>query len=410
MPTAQTLDQTARQVFYTSIAAISTFTGPCSCPATNSSRQVDFPEETASYHALHVETGRVALSWCSPTWAALTWAGRPCQAYLPEIQVLTLPNPPPGSSCPTSLRQRTGVRGHAAELGGPAPGHQALAQRGRGVCGRRPARQRAGRACPILWPPGPRALGSRAAGAQDRRRRWCSAMLLPVPETDKHTVHMEPPLEMIRTGNREEDIQAEHAAGARRAGGVIRRWPDNGRCSCRSGPSFWRLGRMRILITGGAGFLGSALANRLVAEGHTVLALDDLTAGDPRRLDPECSLPGATSRMCPSCGPCCRVWTVCTTWQPGCGFPNRSTIPATTTRSMSAAPWPSWKPCATRASGGWSLPRRERCMASRPISRSAKSQTPNPNSPYGVSKVAAEHYVSTLGDPVRDRNGGPAHF
>ena len=41
---------------------------------------------------------------------------------------------------------------------------------------------------------------------------------------------------------------------------------------------------MRILITGGAGFLGSALANRLVAESHTVLALDDLTAGDPRRL------------------------------------------------------------------------------------------------------------------------------
>jgi len=42
---------------------------------------------------------------------------------------------------------------------------------------------------------------------------------------------------------------------------------------------------MRILITGGAGFLGSALANRLMAEEHTVLVLDDLTAGDPRRLD-----------------------------------------------------------------------------------------------------------------------------
>ena len=44
---------------------------------------------------------------------------------------------------------------------------------------------------------------------------------------------------------------------------------------------------MRILITGGAGFLGASLANRLVGEGHTVLALDDLTAGDPRRLDRE---------------------------------------------------------------------------------------------------------------------------
>ena len=44
---------------------------------------------------------------------------------------------------------------------------------------------------------------------------------------------------------------------------------------------------MRVLITGGAGFLGSALANWLVGAGHTVLALDDLTSGDPRRLDPK---------------------------------------------------------------------------------------------------------------------------
>ena len=44
---------------------------------------------------------------------------------------------------------------------------------------------------------------------------------------------------------------------------------------------------MRMLITGGAGFLGSALANQMAAAGHTVLVLDDLTAGDPRRLAPQ---------------------------------------------------------------------------------------------------------------------------
>lgn len=33
---------------------------------------------------------------------------------------------------------------------------------------------------------------------------------------------------------------------------------------------------MRVLITGGAGFLGTALANRLAAEGHAVHVLDDL--------------------------------------------------------------------------------------------------------------------------------------
>ncbi|MDH7489367.1 MAG: NAD-dependent epimerase/dehydratase family protein, partial [Anaerolineae bacterium] len=42
---------------------------------------------------------------------------------------------------------------------------------------------------------------------------------------------------------------------------------------------------MRVLITGGAGFIGAALANRLVAEGHHVRVLDDLSAGDPARLD-----------------------------------------------------------------------------------------------------------------------------
>lgn len=43
---------------------------------------------------------------------------------------------------------------------------------------------------------------------------------------------------------------------------------------------------MNFLITGGAGFLGTALANFLVAQGHQVRAIDDLSAGDPGALDP----------------------------------------------------------------------------------------------------------------------------
>src|SRR5512140_2422748 len=43
---------------------------------------------------------------------------------------------------------------------------------------------------------------------------------------------------------------------------------------------------MQFLITGGAGFIGTALANFLVAQGHAVRVLDDLSAGDPARLDP----------------------------------------------------------------------------------------------------------------------------
>ncbi len=41
---------------------------------------------------------------------------------------------------------------------------------------------------------------------------------------------------------------------------------------------------MNFLITGAAGFLGSALANQLAREGHQVRGLDDLSTGDPQAL------------------------------------------------------------------------------------------------------------------------------
>jgi UDP-glucose 4-epimerase len=43
---------------------------------------------------------------------------------------------------------------------------------------------------------------------------------------------------------------------------------------------------MRCLVTGGAGFIGAALTDRLVRDGHHVRVLDDLSAGDPARIHP----------------------------------------------------------------------------------------------------------------------------
>ncbi|MEI6861675.1 MAG: GDP-mannose 4,6-dehydratase, partial [Verrucomicrobiota bacterium] len=41
---------------------------------------------------------------------------------------------------------------------------------------------------------------------------------------------------------------------------------------------------MRILITGGAGFLGSHLCDRLLADGHEVVALDNFFTGRKSNL------------------------------------------------------------------------------------------------------------------------------
>ena len=40
---------------------------------------------------------------------------------------------------------------------------------------------------------------------------------------------------------------------------------------------------MNILVTGGAGFIGSSLADAFLAEGHDVRVLDDLSTGFRRQ-------------------------------------------------------------------------------------------------------------------------------
>lgn len=49
---------------------------------------------------------------------------------------------------------------------------------------------------------------------------------------------------------------------------------------------------MKVFITGGAGFIGSHLAERLLTDGHEVMILDDLSTGAMDNLDPIIEHPG----------------------------------------------------------------------------------------------------------------------
>src|SRR5438445_2839903 len=49
----------------------------------------------------------------------------------------------------------------------------------------------------------------------------------------------------------------------------------------------------RILVTGGAGFIGSAVVDALLARGHDVAVLDDLSSGSERNLSSALETGGA---------------------------------------------------------------------------------------------------------------------
>lgn len=44
---------------------------------------------------------------------------------------------------------------------------------------------------------------------------------------------------------------------------------------------------MRILVSGGVGFIGSHLVDRLIKEGHQVVVIDNLSTGRKENLNPQ---------------------------------------------------------------------------------------------------------------------------
>jgi UDP-glucose 4-epimerase len=154
---------------------------------------------------------------------------------------------------------------------------------------------------------------------------------------------------------------------------------------------------MRILITGAAGFLGTALANQLVREGHTVRGLDDLSTCDQGGLLPEVHFTRGDVSDRP------KLWTMLQEVDCVYHLAARVLVPESLlypreynqvnvggTVSLMEAIRDVGVKRVIFASSGAIYGNQER----QPVSEAA---LPNPRSPYAVSKLSAEYYVRTIG-------------
>jgi UDP-glucose 4-epimerase len=154
---------------------------------------------------------------------------------------------------------------------------------------------------------------------------------------------------------------------------------------------------MRFLITGGAGFLGSALANRLTNEGHQVRVLDDLSTGDPRALIPEVHFSRGDINDRP------KLWTLLQDVDCVYHLAARVSVSEsvlypreynTVNVGGTVALMEAMRDVGVRRVVFTSSGAVYGDQAAQPL---REDSTPNPRSPYAVSKLASEFYVRTIG-------------
>jgi UDP-glucose 4-epimerase len=154
---------------------------------------------------------------------------------------------------------------------------------------------------------------------------------------------------------------------------------------------------MRFLVTGGAGFLGTALSNQLIHDGHQVRVIDDLSAGDSARLDERVLFTRGDVADRP------KLWTLLqdvdcvyhlaarVLVSQSILYPreyNETNVGGTV--SVMEAMRDAGVRRVVLASSGAVYGE----QAHQPV---REDQSPNPQSPYAVSKLSAEYYVRTIG-------------
>ncbi|HJS30029.1 MAG TPA: NAD-dependent epimerase/dehydratase family protein [Anaerolineales bacterium] len=154
---------------------------------------------------------------------------------------------------------------------------------------------------------------------------------------------------------------------------------------------------MNFLITGAAGFLGSALSNHLTHQGHMVRGLDDLSAGDPNTLSSNVHFTRGDVNDRP------RLWSALQ--DVDCVYHLAARV------SVSESILYPREYNAVNVGGTVSLMEAMRDVGVRrvvfissgavygeqPDQPLVENVRPFPQSPYAVSKLAAEAYVRTIG-------------
>ncbi|MCB8982838.1 MAG: NAD-dependent epimerase/dehydratase family protein [Ardenticatenaceae bacterium] len=154
---------------------------------------------------------------------------------------------------------------------------------------------------------------------------------------------------------------------------------------------------MRFLVTGGAGFLGAALANRLARAGHYVIVLDDLSNGRAEHLDTAVTFHQGDVDNVP------RLWSLLQGVDCVYHLAARVSVaqsilhPRDYTRvnvggtvSLMEAMRDTGVRRVVFTSSGAVYGR----LPDQPVH---ESDTPQPDSPYAVSKWSAEQYIHTIG-------------
>jgi UDP-glucose 4-epimerase len=154
---------------------------------------------------------------------------------------------------------------------------------------------------------------------------------------------------------------------------------------------------MKYLITGAAGFLGSALANQLAREGHQVRGLDDLSTGNPDALFEDIHFTRGDVNDRP------KLWTLLQ--DVDCVYHLAARV------SVQESVLYPREYNAVNVGGTVSLMEAMRDVGVRRVvfvssgavygdqgqQPLSEDSTPNPGSPYAVSKLSSEYYIRTIG-------------